>query len=184
MSDPIYVIESISDGAEGHPYDEILSIAVCRVDLDAGDYDTVFNEVVQAEPKYVGKRKLDYAESKGLDVQSLYTGKDIGDIVSELREIVKGQYVTSYDIRQQFTKYLCNDPWDLTGYVSIMPSIMMRQPVSLKCKYPEDEPDIIVKAYRKVFRNDPANVGRGRGAMELAQMASMVAISLRARGRF
>ncbi len=184
MSDPVYVIESISDGAEGHPYDEILSIAACKVDLDAGDYETVFSEVVQVEPKYVGKRKLDYAESKGLDVQSLYTGMPLGDIVRELTEIVKGQYVTSYDIRQQFTKYLCNDPWDLTGSVTIMPSIMMRQPISLRCKYPEDEPDIIVKAYRKAFRNDPANVGKNRDAMELAQMASMVAISLRARGKY
>ena len=184
MSDPIYIVETISDGAEGHPYDEVLSIGVCRVDLDAGDYDTVLGDVVQVEPRYVGKRKLDYAESKGLDVQSLYTGTPLEDLVKEFKEIVKGQYVTSYDIRQEFTKYLCNDPWDITGTATIMPSIMMRQPISLKCKYPEDEPDIIVKAYRKAFRNDPACVGKKRGAIELAQMASMVAISLRARGKY
>ena len=184
MSDPIYVIESISDGAEGHPYDEVLSIAVCEVDLDGGDFNTVFSETIQAEPRYVGKRKLDYAESKGLDVQELYTGLPQGEVVRKLQDIVRGKYVTSYDIRQQFTKYLCNDPWDLTGSVTIMPSIMMRQPISLKCKYPEDEPDIIVKAYCKAYRNDPIGVGRKRGAMELAQMASMVAISLHARGKY
>ena len=184
MSDPIYVIESISDGAEGHPYDEVLSIAVCEVDLDGGDFNTVYSEVVQAEPRYVGKRKLDYAESKGLEVQSLYTGLPLNEVVEGLRKVVDGKYVTSYDIRQQFTKDLCNDPWDLTGSVSIMPSIMMRQPISLKCKYPEEEPDMIVKAYRKAYRDDPLGVGRKRGAMELAQMASMVAISLRARGRY
>jgi len=184
VSDPVYVIESISDGAEGHPYDEVLSLAVCKVDLDLGEFDTVFAETVQVEPRYVGKPKLDYAESKGLNVPDLYTGMPLPEMVSRFREVVEGQYVTSYDIRQQFTKYLCNDPWDVTGHVHIMPSISARQPISLSCKYPEDEPDIIVKAYRRTFRNDPLGVGKRRGAMELAQMASMIAISLRARGKY
>ncbi len=184
MSDPIFVVESISDGSEGYPYDEILSIAVCKVDLDAGDFDTVFDGTVLAEPKHIGKPKLDYAESKGLNVPDLYMGTPVKELAEGFKKVVKGGYVTSYDIRQQFTKYLCNDPWDVTLEVSIMPSIMNRQPVSFKCHRPEEEPDIIVKAYRKIFRNDPLGAGSARGAIELAQMASMIAINLRSRGKY
>lgn len=184
MSDPVYVIESISDGDTGYPYDEILSIAVCKVDLDGGDFETVFDGTVRVEPKYVGKAKLDYAESKGFDVMSLYDGTPLKDLVEKFHEVVEGQYVAAYDARQQFTRYLCNDPWDITGMCHIMPSISARQPISLRCKDPEDEPDIIVKAYRKAFRDDSLKAGRNRGAIELAQMASMVAVSLRARGKY
>ena len=184
MSDPIFVIQGIADGAQGHPYDEILSLAVCKVLPDEGEFETVFAETVQVEPRFVGKPKLDYAESKGLNVPDLYTGMPLPEMVSRFHEIVDGQYITSYDIRQMFTRYLCNDPWDVTGTSHIMPSISTRQPISLKCKYPEDEPDIIVKAYRRTFRNDPIGAGKRRGALELAQMASMLLISLRERGKY
>lgn len=65
-----------------------------------------------------------------------------------------------------------------------MPSIMNRQPISFRCNRPEDEPDMIVKAYRGMFRDDPLKAGRQRGAMELAQMASLIAINLRSRGKY
>ena len=184
MSDRILVIETITDGAMGYPYDEILSIGICSVDADAGEFESVYDAVVAVEPKYVGKTKLDYAESKGLDVPSLYSGVPLEDIVKEFKKIVKGNYVTSYDIRQEFGRYLTRDPWDVTLETHVMPSIMSRQPISLKCKYPEDEADTIRKAYRRMFRNDPANVGRGKGALELSQMASQILIDLRSRGKY
>ena len=185
MSDRIYVVEAIADGAEGFPYDEILSLGVCSVDLDAGQFDSVFDAYICEEPKNIGKRKLDYAESKGLDTIQLFDGLSLEEAASRFKETVRGQYVTSYDIRQEFSKYLTNDPWDITLEAHIMPSIMMRQPVSLKCKRPEDEPDYIRKAYSRMFgRSDPACVGRDpRGALALAQMAAQIMIELRNRGK-
>lgn len=46
MGDKIYVVETISDGSEGFPYDEILSIGVCAVDLDAGDFESVYDAYI------------------------------------------------------------------------------------------------------------------------------------------
>lgn len=184
MGDKIYVVETISDGSEGYPYDEVLSIGVCAVDLDAGDFESVYDAIILAEPRYLGKQKRDYAERQGLDIARLYVGTPLETVAREFKAVVKGQYVTSYDIRQEFTKYLTNDPWDITFESQIMPSISSRQPISLRCKYPEEEPDIIRKAYRRMFRDDPANVGRDRSALALAQMASQIAIELRARGKY
>lgn len=184
MGDKIYVVETISDGSEGFPYDEILSIGVCAVDLDAGDFESVYDAYIQVEPKYVGKPKLDYAEKQGLEVAQLYNGTPLEIVAKDFRAIVKDKFVTSYDIRQEFTKYLTNDPWDITFESHIMPSISSRQPISLRCKYPEEEPEIIRKAYRRMFKNDPANVGRDRSALALAQMASQIAIELRSRGKY
>ena len=146
MGDKIYVVETISDGSEGFPYDEILSIGVCAVDLDAGDFESVYDAYIQVEPKYVGKPKLDYAEKQGLEVAQLYNGTPLELVAKDFRAIVKDKFVTSYDIRQEFTKYLTNDPWDITFESHIMPSISSRQPISLRCKYPEEEPEIIRKA--------------------------------------
>ncbi len=185
MTEKIYVVESISDGAQGFPYDQILSIGVCAVDLDAGDFDSVYHATLQMEPKYIGKAKLDYAEAHGLDVSLLYSGTPVDEAVAEFKKIIKDQYVTSYDIRQEFSKYLINAPWDITLEAHILPSIMTRQPISFRCKYPEDEPDIILKAYRKMFRGkDPANVGKAKGALELAQMASQILINLHGREKY
>ncbi|MGI6009133.1 MAG: hypothetical protein ACOX8X_03300 [Methanomethylophilus sp.] len=186
MPDTVCVVEAIADGAEGYPYDEILSIAVCRVDLDAGEFDSVFDANIAADPKDIGKRKLDYAESKGLDVIQLYDGVPIFEAAAGFKAAVKGQYVTSYDIREEFTKYLTNDPWDITFETHVMPSIMVRQPISLRCKRPEDEPDYIRKAYSRMFRNsDPADVGMDtKGALALAQMAAQILIELRNRGKY
>ncbi|MCQ2078835.1 MAG: hypothetical protein MJZ38_02095 [archaeon] len=185
MSDRIFVVETISDGAEGHPYDEVLSIGVCSVDLETGDVQSVYDAVIQMEPKYVGKLKLDYAEQHGLDVSQLYNGVPVEQVVKEFKAIINGQYVTSYDIRQEFTKYLINTPWDITLEAHVLPSIMNRQPISFRCKKPEDEPDIIRKAYNKMFkRKDPANVGKDRGALALAQMASYIMINLYEREKY
>lgn len=185
MSDKVYVVESVSDGAQGFPYDEILSIGVCAVDLDAGDFDSVYSAVLQGEPKYIGKAKLDYAEARGLSVPLLYDGVPVDVAVKEFKDVIRGKYVTSYDIRQEFSKYLVNTPWDITLEAHILPSIMNRQPISFRCKHPEDEPDIILKAYRKMFRGkDPANVGGGRGALELAQMASSILLDLYGREKY
>ena len=183
--DRIYVVQTIADGAQGYPYDEVLAIGVCAVDLETGDFDSVYDAVLQIEPKYIGKPKLDYAEANGLDVSMLYTGVPEAQAAKEFKEVIRGKYVTSYDIRQEFGKYLTNNPWDITLEAHVMPSISTRQPISFRCKDPEDEPAIIVKAYRKMFRkDDPANVGRKRGALELAQMASCIMINLRERGKY
>lgn len=185
MGDRVFVVEVVSDGPMGYPYDEVLSVGVCSVDLDAGDFDSVYDAVIAWEPKYLGKEKLDYAEANGLETMLLYDGVPEDQVASELLEVLKDQYVTSYDVRNVFGRYLTNKPWDVTFHTHIMGSIMARQPISLRSKRPEDEPGTIVKAYRRTFgRDDPANVGRKRGALELAQMASELAISLRERGKF
>ena len=185
MTDKIYVVEAICDGAQGYPYDEILSIAVCAVDLEAGDFDSVYEATLGLEPKYVGKAKLDYAEEQGLNVSSLYAGMPVDEAVRGFKKVISDKYVTSYDIRQVFSKYLINAPWDITLEAHVMPSIMNRQPISFRCKYPEDEAHIIRKAYDRMFkRSDPANVGKERGALELAQKASMILINLYGREKY
>ncbi|MDD2626079.1 MAG: hypothetical protein WCQ63_00645 [Methanomethylophilus sp.] len=184
MSDRIFVIETITDGEAGFPYDEILSIGVCSVDVDAGDFDSVYHANIYYDPRHLGRSKLDYAEARGLKIAEIYDGIPEVQAAKELKGVIRGQYVTSYDIRQEFTKYLVNDPWDVTLETHIMPSVMIRQSISLRCKTPGDEPGIIVKAYRRTFRNDPANVGRDRSALALAQMTAQLLLDLRARGKY
>lgn len=185
MADRIFVIEALSSGPDGYPYDEIVDIAVCSVDPEANDFDTVYHNTVYRDPKDLGKAKLDYiSERHGIFAEEIYAGDPENKVAAEIMDIIYGQNVTSYDIRQTFTKYMVCDPWDITFRTTIMPSVSARQPISLRCKDPSDEPDIIRKAYRRTFRNDPAGVGRGKRAIDLAQMTSCLLLELRSRGKY
>ena len=185
MADKVYVVETLTSGPDGYPYDEIIDIGICAVDLENKDFETVYNSMVYYDPKNLGKKKLDYiSENFNVYAEELYGGEPEKKVAEEVLSIIKGKTVACYDIRQEFGKYMICAPWDITYETSIMPGISLRMPISLRCKLPEDEPFIIRKAYKRLLPGDPANVGRNRRAVDLAAMASALMIELRAKGKY
>jgi hypothetical protein len=185
MSEKVFVIQAIASGPEGYPYDEIVDVAVCSVDLDRGDFDTVYHNVVFYDPKALGKRKLDYlSEVAGLFAEEIYAGDPEEKVASEVMKIITGGNVACFEAKQEFGRYMSSFPWDMTLRAAIMPSVSAKLPISLKARTPSEAPKAIVKAYRKLLPNDPACVGRGRRAMHLAQMTSQLMIELRSRGKY
>ncbi|MDR3283448.1 MAG: hypothetical protein LBS92_07585 [Candidatus Methanoplasma sp.] len=185
MSEKVFVIQAIASGPEGYPYDEIVDIAVCSVDLDCGDFDTVYHNVVFYDPKALGKQKLDYlSKTAGLFAEEIYAGDPEDKVASEVMSIIAGGNVACFDAKQEFGRYMVCFPWDMTRKASVMPSVSAKLPISLKARTPSEEPGAIVKAYRRLLPNDPACVGRGRRAMHLAQMTSQLMIELRSAGKY
>jgi len=185
VSEEIFVIQAIPTGPDGYPYDEIVDIAVCRVDLESQTYRTIYHNVVYYDPKRLGKAKLDYLSGTGgIYAEEVYAGDPERKVADEVMEIIRGENIAAFDDRQEFGRYMTFDPWDITQKANVMPSVSAKMPVSLKCRMPSDEPVTIRKAYKRLLRNDPACIGQGRRAMHLAQMTSELMIYMRGKGKY
>jgi hypothetical protein len=185
MSEKIFVIQTVPSGPDGYPYDEIVDIAVCSVDLDKKDFDTVYHNVVYYDPRALGKKKLDYLEeTAGLFAEEIYAGEPETKVASDILDIISGGNISCFDSKQEFGRYMTCAPWNISFKATIMPAISFKMPISFRCKNPSDEPAMIRKAYRKLLPNDPACVGRGKRAIHLAQMASQLMIEQRSRGKY
>ncbi|MCL2148100.1 MAG: hypothetical protein FWH47_02025 [Methanomassiliicoccaceae archaeon] len=185
MSDEIFVVQALATGPDGFPYDEIADLAICRVDLDRGEYRTVYHNVIYYDPKRLGKKKLDYLLGIcGLSAEEIYAGDPEEKVAEDVASIIDGKDIAAFDGKQEFGRYMTFDPWDITYRSSVMPSVSSKMPISLKCRSPADEPVTIRKAYRRLLKGDPACVGTGRRAIHLAQMTSELMIYMRGKGKY
>ncbi len=182
--DDVYVVQLVSTGPQGTPRDTVAEVAVCRMFADGSDYDTVYNEGVALDPRDLGKEPLDYMlANHGMEPEDLYGGIPEDDVSRRLQEVLEGRDCTSYNVGNVFGRYLAFEPWDLTGEVTLLPSICARLPADLKGPV-QDEASLIRKAYVSLCPEDPAGVGDGMRAIHLAQMATSVLMFLRGRGLF
>ncbi len=180
--DDVYVVQIAATGSKGLPSDAVSQVAVCRMLSDGSDFDTVFFETVSLDPLDIGKDSLDYmSESFGINAEDLYSGMDAESVASGLQKTIYGKECTSYNIGNVFGKYLNYEPWDCTRELTLLPSISMRLDRELKGP-PEQEHQLIRKAYDSLCPGDPAQVGEKKSALELAQMSVSVLMVLRRAG--
>jgi hypothetical protein len=185
VADEILVIQILPTGPDGYPYDEIADIAICAVDLESGTYRTVYQNIISYDPKHLGKKKLDYLAGIGkIYTEDLYAGDPEKKVTEEVSAIIEGNNIAAYDGKQEFGRYMTYGEWGLTPRTTIMPSVSAKMPISLKCRFPSDEPLTIRKAYRRLLKNDPAGIGTGRRAVHLALMASELMIHMRGKGKY
>lgn len=180
--DDVYVVEIATTGPKGLPNDSVAEVAVCRMMADGSDFDTIFYETVALDPRDMGKGALDYmADNYGIVAEDLYGGCPADEVVSELQSAIYGKECTSYNVGNVFGKHLSFEPWDCAREVTLLPSISMRLDPIYKGS-PESEQDLIRKAYDALCPGDPAMVGGGKRAIDLAQMAVSVMMLLRRGG--
>lgn len=180
----VYVVEIAASGPKGIPNDAVAEVAVCRMDADGGDFDTVFSDSVLLDPRDLGKDSLDYLSiNYGIEPEELYMGAEASVVSDHLKDVIYGHECTSYNVGNVFGKYLNFEPWDCTRNLTILPSISVRLDRELKGP-PEQEHELIRKAYDSLCPGDPASVGDGRRAIDLAQMATSVLMRLRSGGWF
>lgn len=180
--DDVYVVEVATTGPKGLPVDSVAEVAVCRMMADGSDFDTVFSETVELDPRDLGKGPLDYmSENYGIEAEDLYGGSPAEEVASRLQDVIYGKECTSYNVGNVFGKHLSFEPWDCAREVPLLPSISVRLDRDYKGA-PEQEHILIRKAYDELCPGDPAMVGGGRRAIDLAQMAVSVMMLLRRGG--
>ncbi len=180
--DDVYVVEIATTGPKGVPADTVAEVAVCRMLADGSDFDTIYSVSIAMDPRDIGKEGLDHlSKNYGIRPEELYLGEGTDKVVRRLQNSVFGRECTSYNVGNVFGKYLSFEPWDCTGNLTLLPSISMRLPSELRGP-PEREHELIRAAYDSLCLGDPACVGAGRRALDLAQMAASVLIKLRREG--
>lgn len=182
--DEVYVVEIATTGPKGAPDDGVAEVAVCRMLADGSDFDTVYDGSVLMDPRDLGKDALDHLTNVyGIKPEELYSGEDLDIVAKGLQKTIFGKECTSYNVGNVFGKHLSFEPWDCAREVTLLPSISSRLDADLRGP-PETEHELIRKAYDSLCPGDPACVGGGRRAMDLAQMATSVLMVLRKDGWF
>ena len=181
----LYVVEINGDGEKGYPENVVAEIGICRIDSEYKDFDTVYHDVILLDPMDIGKSSLDWLSStSGMDVRELYLGSPVMDVATYVKKIFNGNDVACFDIGEVFGKYLLYEPWDLTHEVSVMPSVSRRIPRNAMSEPGKTLNERIRYAYSVICPGDPAGIGNGRRALDLAQMTSQMIVVLRSHGLY
>ena len=184
MDYDILVLEVISNGTEGYPRDGVVDIGICGINFETSRIDSVYSAIVYHDVSEWDDVKKDAVTSQDISLDDIMHGILPEDVRSQLGEKIRGTPVASFDVRNVFTKYMVNDPWDFTKEVVIMPSVASRLPPSLGCKVPAEENACIRRAYHKLFEDDPMNIESRSSALDHALMTAAILLKLRKAGRY
>ena len=185
MSRDIYVIQIISNGSNGFPKDEIVQIGISAVDLGNDDVESIYFTTVRSNPDEWSDEKKEYLHSISLlSDDDVRNGTLLDEVYKKVKSILSGSDVTSFNIVNTFTKYLINEPWDLTHEVTIMPSVGSRLPSNFYSADISKEKGLIIKAYDEIFPDDVNGIGSGETALDLALRTSYILLFLRSQNRY
>ena len=178
----IFAVETAATGPRGFPMDKVVQIAICEI--RGGEYETVFAEHVQTDPRDLGKEPLDYlSENYGIHAEDLYSGVPEEFVVGKVQGILVGQECVSFDVGEVFGRHLSYEPWNLAMRATLLPSLDRFLPAAATV-LPDEDSDPLRKAYDVLCPGDPAEVGEGKGAPERARMTASVVSVLTEAGLF
>lgn len=119
----VLVIDIETTGLKGYPKDRVLEIGFCEYCPITGEITPVYNslirydDIVEFDAEYINddgsRRCWIYRNSDMALEDTLHAEKSLDEVVSEVRELVKGKLVTSYNTDYDFGKFLFHEPWNL-----------------------------------------------------------------------
>jgi len=184
MECDVCVLELNTSGPKGFPDDEVVEIGICGVDLTGMSTENLYFARIRYDTSSWSEEKKEYTKRWGITLCDIENGVPADTVCREVKRILQGRSVASYDIRNVFYRYMVNEPWDLTKEVTTMPSVSSRLPASHRRNVPSDENVHIRNSYSRMFGDDPMNVGNGKSALDAALMTSAILIELRKSGRY
>ncbi|WP_400232139.1 3'-5' exonuclease [Methanomethylophilus alvi] len=138
----VLIIDTETTGLSGYPKDRVLEIGIAE--LEEGSVKPVYSDIVEFDRKYVNPNGSEgiwiYRNSDLRMEDTLNASKDVERVAAEVREIVSGREVTSYNVPFDFGKFLYREPWNLKELCSIPYDIME---LATKRVYSLAENDII-----------------------------------------
>lgn len=130
----VLIIDTETTGLRGIPEDRVLEIGIAEYDEVSGNISQVYSEmirygdIVDFDSKYVnidGSRGIWIYRNSDMRMEdTLNAAKDLDTVVREVREIVSGREVTSYNVKFDFGKFLYQGPWDIRNIVTRKIDIM------------------------------------------------------------
>lgn len=186
MNHDMHVISLAVTGPGRFPHDEVVEIAICGVDTTLLDIDCLYSSTISLSSDHWTEEKRRFViENYGLGREELENGRDVVEVVREVKDLLHDQVVTSFNIKADFYGFLLNEPWDLTGEVSIAPSISTRSAEVCRIPYElRDGGNILNITYDLMFPEDPARVQGCHRALDNAMRASTILLELRRIGHY
>ena len=128
----VLIIDTETTGLSGYPKDRVLEIGIAE--LEEGSVRPVYSEIirysdiVEFDRKYVNPNGSEgiwiYRNSDLRMEDTLNASKDVERVAAEVRAIVSGREVTSYNVGFDFGKFLYHEQWNLRGIVERKIDIM------------------------------------------------------------
>ncbi|AGI85570.1 hypothetical protein MMALV_08320 [Candidatus Methanomethylophilus alvi Mx1201] len=128
----VLIIDTETTGLSGYPKDRVLEIGIAE--LEEGSVKPVYSEIIrysdiaEFDRKYVnpdGSEGIWIYRNSDLRMEdTLNASKDLETVAAEVRGIVSGREVTSYNVPFDFGKFLYREPWCLKELCSVPYDIM------------------------------------------------------------
>jgi DNA polymerase-3 subunit epsilon len=129
----VLIIDTETTGLRGIPKDRVLEMGIAEYDEVSGNISPVYSEmiryddIVEFDSKYVnpdGSQGIWIYRNSDMRLEdTLNAAKDLDTVVREVREIVSGKEVTSYNVGFDFGKFLYQEPWDIRNLSSTGPDV-------------------------------------------------------------
>jgi len=182
----IYVLDTDTTGLKGHPQDVIVDIAVCRVDLDKGTVDPVYSSVVGYDTSEWNeyRRNAWIFENTDMTLDMVDAAPPVQEVVADIRKLLRGKKVTSYNTEYDMGKFLYHEPWKMKDlFIECTDIMKAATPI---CKVPSQyygrqyQYPKLDLAYEKIVEGDPAGIKgvQEHRAMSDAKVASHILVQL------
>lgn len=123
-NDPIYIIDLETTGLDGYPTDAVVEVGIARYDQIGGRVEPVYGRVInvpgirERNAKTVdcrrGTRGCWVFNNTSLTIEDVENSEyTLDKVVGEVRSLLLGQFVTSYNIGFDFGSFLDYPPWSL-----------------------------------------------------------------------
>lgn len=125
----VFIIDVETTGLKGIPKDRVLEVGICELDEKTGTivpfYDSVIRypdiEEFHRDYRYIDPYSGEEKEgcwifnTGNMDISEvLHAEKDLRTVVYEVRRVVEGKKVTSYNVPYDFGQFLECEPWNLS----------------------------------------------------------------------
>ena len=185
--DEIYVLDTETTGLKGAHTDLVLDVGICKVRLSEGIvedcYEAVLGYDVDDWDDYLRNAWIFSNSDLTLD-DVAFSRKSAAQVMDEVRRILKGKAVATYNMEYDLGKFLYQEPWNMHGWFNECTDIM--KAATPICKIPNQYgykdyqyPRLEV-AYEKITSGDPAGL-RGKQdhrALSDARAASWLMVQM------
>lgn len=129
--DEIYILDTETTGLKGYSRGEkVVEISICKVDLKTNEITLVYDEVVghNIDNWSHKNREAWIFQNTNLELshvaKAYIDGKTEEVVVEEVRNILRDQWVTAFNVSYDFGKFLYGPPWGLKEIVHMLPCLM------------------------------------------------------------
>jgi DNA polymerase-3 subunit epsilon len=186
----VFVLDTETTGLTGAPFDKVVDIAICKVDLDDGIVTEVYSSVVGHDVSLWNDtlRNAWIFENTDMTLEMVSEAPSEETVIKEVTEILRGSNVTSFNRAFDFDKFLFKEPWSLRGKFIPVRCIMLAS-VNV-CKLPGEFEEYkwpkLGEAYDIIVKDDPAGLNgiQSHRALSDALAASYILLELYRSGNY